>query len=111
MFFWSLVIYTILFTIVLLTTSFTTLVASFFFLGFFQGAKTAVGWPYCLDLLPKKSRAMHTGIFGALGGFYGIIAAGFFLYVSKNAYLFMLIGYIMQVIALVLTYFLPESPV
>ena len=86
---------------ILLTHSFKWLVASFFILGFFQGAKTAVGWPYALELLPKKSRALHTGIFGALGGSYGIFAAAFFVFVSKDAYKFMLIGYIMQVVTLV----------
>jgi len=111
MFFWSLILYTILYAIVLLTTSFNILVASFFLLGFFQGAKSGVGWPYFMELLPKNRRAFHTACNGILGGSYGIIGSIYFVFISKNAYYFMLIGFIMQVMSTVLTYFMPESPV
>ena len=94
MFAYSLAINVVLFTVIMFTHSFITMLTAMFFLGFFNSAKFGVGWPYLLELVPINSRATHAAAFGILGAFWGVIGAFFFVFFTKNAYIFAAFGYI-----------------
>jgi MFS family permease len=94
MFTYALAANVFLFTVMMFTHSFMAMMTSMFFLGFFNSAKFGVGWPYLLELVPMSSRAKHSAAFGVLGASWGVIAAFFFIFLTKNAYIFAAFGYI-----------------
>jgi MFS family permease len=94
MFTYALAANVFLFTVMMFTHSFMAMMTSMFFLGFFNSAKFGVGWPYLLELVPMNSRAKHSAAFGVLGSSWGVIAAFFFIFLTKNAYIFAAFGYI-----------------
>jgi MFS family permease len=87
------------------------MMTSMFLFGFFNSAKYGVGWPYLIELVPMNSRSPHAAAFGILGSIFGVFAAGFFGFVSKNAYVFQAYGYVFQIVSFFLVLLLPESPV
>lgn len=111
MFTYALAVNVVLFTVIQFTHSFITLMVSTFLFGFFNSAKIGVGWIYLIELVPINTRTTHAATYGILGASYGIIGTFFFILITKNAYVFSAIGYILQIASLFLTILLPESPV
>jgi MFS family permease len=111
MFAYALAVNVVLYSVIQFTSSFISLMVSLFLIGFFNSAKLGVGWPYLIELVPIKSRPFHSAAFGVLGASWGIIGAFFFVFITKNAYVFSAIGYTLQITTFFLTLFLPESPV
>jgi MFS family permease len=111
MFVYALAANVALFTVIMFTRSFISMIVSMFLLGFFNSAKFGVGWPYLLELVPLSSRSNHAAAFGSVGAIWGIVGALFFIFVCANAYVFCAIGYVFQIMTLFLTLLLPESPV
>jgi len=111
MFTYGLAVNVVLFTVIQFTHSFISLMVSMFLFGFFNSAKFGVGWPYLIELVPISTRATHSAAFGILGASYGIIGTFFFVFITKNAYVFSAIGYVFQIATFFLTLLLPESPV
>ena len=111
MFAYSLAVNVVLFTVIMFTHSFITMLIAMFFVGFFNSAKFGVGWPYLLELVPMNTRATHAAAFNILGALWGVIGAFFFIFLTNNAYVFAAFGYIFQIITFFLTLLLPESPV
>lgn len=93
------------------TRSYKTMLAAIFLNGFINSARTGVGWPYLIELVPINSRSSHAAAFGICGSSFGIIGALYFIFVSKNGYSFMAIGLVFQIITFFLAMLLPESPV
>ena len=110
MFVFTIVAYIALTYVVMTTKSYLAMVISFYLLGFFMGPKTGVGWPYLLELIPKQSRAAHAAAFGVLGGLMAIIGTFYFLLLTKDAYYLMMATFISQILTLIVTMLLPESP-
>ena len=102
---------TLMFTILMFSRSYALTLISIFIVGFFTSMRTGVGWPYLLELVPKKDRPLHATLFGMIGASWGVVGAIFFLFVSKNAYYFMGFGYVLQIFAFAICLTLPESPV
>lgn len=100
-----------IFTLVFFSTSYMITLFSIGIVGVFTSLRTGVGWPYLLEMVPKKDRAMHATLYGMLGASWGMIGSIFFYFFTNNAYYFMGIGYAMQIISVLLTMMLPESPV
>jgi MFS family permease len=111
MFTYALAANVVLFTVIMFTHSFIFMMTSMFFLGFFNSAKFGVGWPYLLELVPMSSRAKHSAAFGVLGASWGVIGAFFFVFLTRNAYVFAAFGYVFQITTFFLVLLLPESPV
>lgn len=84
---------TLMFTILMFSRSYSLTLISIFIVGFFTSLRTGVGWPYLLELVPKKDRPFHSTLYCIIGASWGVIGAFFFLFVSKNAYYFMGFGY------------------
>jgi hypothetical protein len=79
--------------------------------GFFTSLRSGVGWPFLLELVPKGSRPMHAMAYGSMGAIIAMSCVIFLSYFSNNAYYFMGIGFAFQIIVVILTFMLPESPV
>ena len=92
----------LLYAVMVLTSSFTCMVVCFFFQGFLNSARTGVGWPYLLEIVPSKDRAAHAAALGVQGAVRGILGALFFTFCSKNGYVFMATGCVYQLIAILL---------
>jgi hypothetical protein len=107
----AMVLNMVIFTIVMFSRSYLLTLSSIFLVGFFTSFRTGVGWPYLLEMIPKKDRPIHATLYGMMGASWGIIGSLFFQFISKNVYAFMGIGYFMQIVSLILTFMLPESPV
>ena len=101
----------LMFSILMFSRSYALNIFSIFIVGFFTSMRTGVGWPYLLELVPKASRPFHATLFGIIGASWGLQGALFFVFVSNNAYIFMGFGYILQIVALICSLALPESPV
>jgi MFS family permease len=94
LFVYTLIAFCVLSYIITITRSYTVMVISFYWLGFFMGPKTGVGWPYLLELVPKSTRAAHAAAFGILGGTMAIVGTVYFVFISKNAYWLLLATFI-----------------
>jgi MFS family permease len=73
---------TLMFTILMFSRSYALTLISIFIVGFFTSMRTGVGWPYLLELVPKKDRPLHATLFGMIGASWGVVGAIFFLFVS-----------------------------
>lgn len=93
MFVYALAANVALFTVIMFTRSFISMMISMFLVGFFNSAKFGVGWPYLLELVPMSSRSNHAAAFGSVGAIWGVFGGLFFIWVSSNAYVFSAIGY------------------
>ena len=102
---------TLMFTVLMFSRSYALTLTSIFIVGFFTSMRTGIGWPYLLELVPKRDRPYHATLYGIIGANWGVIGAVFFVFCSKNAYYFMGFGYVLQITALVISLTLPESPV
>lgn len=107
----AMVLNTVMFTCVYFSHSYILTLSSIFLVGVFTSLRTGVGWPYLLEMVPKKDRPYHATLYGMMGALWGIIGSVFLSMFSKNVYYFMDIGYAMQLTSLVLCFMLPESPV
>jgi hypothetical protein len=101
----------VIFTVVMFSTQYSLTLISILVVGIFTSFRTGVGWPYLLEMVPKKDRAKHATLYGMMGASWGIIGSIFFYFFTNNAYYFMGIGYMMQIVSVLLCFMLPESPI
>jgi MFS family permease len=102
---------TVTFFIILMSKSYLVTLFSILITGFFTSLRSGVGWPFLLELVPKGSRPMHAMAYGSMGAIIAMSCVIFLSYFSNNAYYFMGIGFAFQIIVVILTFMLPESPV
>jgi MFS family permease len=102
---------TIAYGLILISKSFLLTLACAFITGVFTSIRLGVGWPYLLELVHKGSHPVHSMSLLSVCAFQQIICVAYFKYYSNNAYLFMGVGFGIQVVVLVLTFLMPESPV
>ena len=99
------------FTTIYFSKSYLVTLLAILITGLFTSLRSGVGWPLLLELVPKSSRPLHAVVFGSIGAIEAMGCVVYFTYVSNNAYYFMGIGLTCQVIVVILTFMLPESPV
>jgi MFS family permease len=101
----------IIFTLIILSHSFWLTVACEFFIGVFSTVRVNIGYPYMAELVGQKYRTAYGTLWSISEGLIFIYATIYFLQISTKWIYFTLIGYCLQIISMVLVFFLPESPV
>jgi len=101
----------IAYTFILLSRSYLLTLSMMFIYGATTTGRLSVGWPYLAELIGKKYRPLYATTMNAVTAVNGICGALYFLYVSQNSYYYATIGWAIQLLALVVCYNLPESPV
>ena len=107
----AMVLHTILYIVIMFSRSFTLTLASVFVTGLFTSLRYGVGWPFLLEIIPSQSRPVHAMIYGVLGALCGLVSSVIFFCITNRVQVFLAFGLAFQIIALVCSYMLPESPV
>lgn len=100
-----------LYTAFIVSTSYKLTLASMFMMGGVHSARIGVGFPFLMELIGKSYRAHYSSVMNSGAPLLGVVGTLFFLFVSRNAYYAMAIGWMLQFTAFVGTLYLPESPV
>ena len=89
---YAMIINSFLYIVIMLSTNYTVTLISLLTVGFFTSWRQGVGFPYMIEFVGQKYRAIYGTAFSIFGSTFGIFGALFFLFFSKNAYYFMGVG-------------------
>lgn len=101
----------LLYTALMMSRSYYLTLASMFFMGCSTPGKLGVGWPYFVELIGKRNRTFYGTLLNVFVACHGICTIMFCLFISRNTYYIMAVGWFIQFTAFLLTRYLPESPV
>ena len=106
----GMIIDTVLYTTLLWARNLNVMIAVMFAFGLITSIRLNVGFTYLMELVPKNKHVI-VGTCWCLGeGCIYLLATIYFYKVSKDWHILALIGYLMQVMALLGSFLLPESP-
>ena len=101
---------TIVFTVIMITSNLHVMITMVFFLGAFSSIRETIGYVYLMEMTPEKGEALFGMLWCAIES--GIILAGTLYFAfseTRNWMHFALIGYALKLIGLAGTIYLPES--
>ena len=99
-----------MYTAMMFTRDLNIMLASVFIQGALTSLMCGVGWIYHMEIVPMHMRTYMGTVTANLDSATYLLATLYFWKVSKDWFYFALIGYIMNVIAAIGAWFLPESP-
>lgn len=110
-FWWGQVFRTIIFSVILLSKSYWLTVSMLFLVGTSQCFAISIGFNYLMELVGKPYRSAWGAAWMVNEDFVTVLSTIYFGLISKKWFPFLFLGYIVQWISMIGTYFLPESPV
>lgn len=93
-----------------ITSHLSVMVIMWLCFGMFSSIRTNLGYPYLMELLPKKYQTLVTTIWSIQEALIYVLATTYFWKISKHWFYFVLVGLIYNVSCIFLLYFIPESP-
>jgi MFS family permease len=87
------------------------LIVAQFVIGATNSMRCSIGYVYLMELLPDHLKTSYGTMWGIVEGLIFIFGTFYFWQLTKDMTILLTIGLNMQIISLVLTRFLPESPV
>ena len=107
---YAMIIDTALYTVLLWTRDANIMILVLFAFGLFSSIRLNVGFVYLMELLPRHKHTLITTCWCVGEGSIYLLATVYFNSISKDWTPLGLLGYLMQVIAMLGTFFIPESP-
>ena len=98
------------YTMIMFTKSLDVIIAAVCLYGAISAIITSSGYLYLLELVPKKNETRVASILWILDQLTYLLPVLYFWFVSKHWFWIVLVGYCFQIIGLVSSFILPESP-
>lgn len=95
---------------IILSHNFTLTIVLMFLLGMASVGRATIGYLYLIDMTPVKQQTMTGTSLLAVNTTCAVFACLYFHYISKQWQWFYLVGVAFNLVSVVATYFLPESP-
>ena len=104
------IIDTMLYTVLIWTRSLNIMIGVMFTFGLFTSIRLNVGFVYLMELIPRHNQALITTCWCVGEGCIYLLSTVYFSSMSKDWSALGILGYLTQVLAMLGTFFLPESP-
>ena len=101
---------TIGYSLLFLTHNYNTLILAMTILGMMATVRTQIGPVYFYECLRKDHYTALISLLGCFEGAMGIIGSLYFIFWSKNWFGLIFSGFMLQIIAMLGSFFLVESP-
>ena len=100
----------LLYSGLLVTDSLIVMIILYLCFGMLCSVRIQVGYVYLTEMMPKKAQTHVTSGWNVQEGMIYVIGTLYFWKVSKHWFWYCLIGYIWNIISVVLLVWMPESP-
>jgi SP family myo-inositol transporter-like MFS transporter 13 len=97
-------------TVTMASTSYWLTIGSIFVIGMITTVRIGIGYNYMQELVPDKFKTRYSTIWMVQEGCISLYAVLYFGILNKHWFYFVAIGYLFNVAAIPMVYFLPESP-
>ena len=94
----------------MVTTSYNVMILALFTLGLCATARAQISIIYLFESIQKVHFCAVFTTASVIEGLFGISGSLYFLYVSKNWFYLLFVAYIVQLLATIGAFFIPESP-
>lgn len=101
----------LLYTVVVFSKNFYLTLVAIFFFGVTNTIRTIIGFVYMSELMPKSSQTIAVTVFWIIDGLVYLFVVLYFWKISDQCMYLISVGYGFMIIAGILVWFLPESPV
>ena len=101
---------TVLYTILMFCGNLYLMLLTLFAFGLVSSSRAVVGWMYMMELIPIAEQDFMGTIFQGLNSSIYLVATLYFWWVNNDWFYFTAVGYLLQVISLLLICIIPESP-
>ena len=101
---------TILFTLLMICNSMYLMILILFCFGLVSSGRSLVGWMYLMELIPMRSADFIGTVLQGINYSIYTVATLYFWLLCKDWFYFTAIGYVLQVVSMLLIFSLPESP-
>lgn len=98
------------FTVIMFTKSLWVMIAASGVYGATSSIMATTGYLFLLELVPKKNETRVATLFFFFDQMPYLMTVIYFWVISKLWFWIVLVGYVMQIISMILYWFLPESP-
>lgn len=100
----------ILYTIIMFDRSYWTMIVMLFLVGFSENFTLSIGYNYFVELIGEPYRPTYGSLWNANEGLVYLWATIWFGAISKDWFPFISIGYVINILSCITTYYWPESP-
>ena len=100
----------LMYTIMMWTRDINVMLVSLFMQGALTSVRMNIGYLYMLELMPKHSRTSVGSLFGVMDSSIYLLATLYFWKVGKDWYFVCMMGYMLNLLSAIASWFIPESP-
>lgn len=100
----------VLYSLLLICKNFWFMNAIWFGFGMSNSIRINIGYVFLVEMMPKKAQTSVTSLWNTQEALIYVFATFYFWKISQHWFWYCFIGYIWQILSVLLLYFIPESP-